>query len=347
MSTIRYRMPDGAEIVSENGSTVTMAVTLPSDDAGHFGRQCPQCKRIFRMHVEDYHALPDDLRLTCPYCCAEEDHGEFMTQQQQARAMAAAGESSQQLAAGMLDKAFSDMARRVTSRRGAIRIEYSGGSSRSVRPRPLPRITEEAPIRERQCSRCQNRYAVFGEHVACPVCGPLPPRVVAEDALDAQEAALAALDRLPDDVLAQLREAGSLERTASGALGSVVSILETFLKQTFLDQVAGGDALIAGRGNLFQRLDDAAQLYRDHLSLDLPGALGAASWDRLSILYGIRHLATHTNGVVDQRHLTRFPSHGFVLGQRVHITLTDAREAIKLARQLVSAVPEQASPGTP
>lgn len=337
--TIRYRMPDGAEIVSEDGSTVTMHVTLPSDDAGHFGRRCPSCKRIFRMHVEDYHALPDDLRLTCPYCCAEEDHGEFITEQQKDRAMAAAGEYAQQLVAGKLDEMFSDLARKVNSRRGAIRIKYSGGSSRTERPRPLPPIVEEAPIRERQCAQCSNRYAVFGEHVACPVCGPLRPRVMAEDALEAQEVALAALDQVPDAVLAQLREAGSLERTAAGALGSVVSILEAFLKQTFLDRVTGGGTLIVGKGNVFQRLDDAAQLYQDHLGVDLSSGMGTAEWDRLCLLYGIRHLATHANGVVDQKHLTRFPAHGFVLGQRVHITLADAREAIQLARKLVGAVP--------
>lgn len=335
--SIRYRMPNGAEIVSENGSTVTMHVTMPSDDAGHFGRQCPTCKRIFRMHVEDYHALPDNLRLTCPYCCAEEDHGEFLTGQQKARATAAAGEYARQLAAGKLDEVFSRMARRVNSRHGAIQIKYSGGGSRLISPKPLPPIMEEAPIRERRCADCGNRYAVFGEHVACPVCGPLPPRVVAEDAVEAQQAALEALDHVPGAVLAQLREAGSLERTAAGALGSLVSLLETFLKQTFLDQVTGGHALIAGKGNVFQRLDDAAQLYQDHLAVDLPGAMGTAEWDRLCLFYGIRHLVTHTNGVVDQRHLDRFPGHGFVLGQRVHVTMDDACEAIQLARKIIAA----------
>ncbi len=64
-----------------------------------------------------------------------------------------------------------------------------------------------------------------------------------------------------------------------------------------------------------------------------------SEWDRLCLIYGIRHLATHTNGVVDQRHLSRFPIHGFVLGQRVHVALADAREAIQFARKLVAAVP--------
>lgn len=334
---IRYRMPDGAEIVSEQGSTVTMHISVPADDAGHFGRQCPSCERMFRMHVADYNALPDDIRLTCPYCCMEEGPSKFMTQQQLERMRAAAGAYAQQLVAGKLDGIFSSMARSTNARGGAIRVSYSG-QSRTVSPRPLPAITEEAPIRERTCAGCGNRYAVFGEHVACPACGPLPPNVVAQDALDAQEALLAVFDHIPAQVLGQLREAGSVERTAASTLGAVVSILETYMKRTFLDQVPAGDSLIAGKGNIFQRLDDTAQLFRDHCAIDLPGLLGAVSWNRLRLLYGIRHLLTHANGVADARHLTRFPDHGVVVGQRVGLTLADAREALKLARNLVNGV---------
>ena len=98
-----------------------------------FGRQCPRCKRLFRMHVKDYHALPDDLRLTCPYCCADADGGDFLTQQQRARAKAAAGEYAQQLVARELDGVFSSLARKANVRRGGIRVEYSG-RSRSVQP---------------------------------------------------------------------------------------------------------------------------------------------------------------------------------------------------------------------
>jgi hypothetical protein len=330
-------MPDGAEIVSEQGSTVTMHIAVPADDAGHFGRQCPSCERMFRMHAADYKALPDDIRLTCPYCCLEEDHSKFMTQQQLERVRAAAGVYAQQLVAEKLDGIFGSMARSRNARGGALRVGYSGRPG-VASPRPLPAIAEEAPIRERTCAACGNRYAVFGEHLACPACGPLPPKVVAKDALDAQEALLAVFDHIPAQVLGQLREAGSVERTAASTLGAVVSILETYLKRTFLDRVPGGDALIAGKGNVFQRLDDTAQLFRDHCAIDLPALLGTASWNRLRLLYGIRHLVTHANGVVDARYLARFPNHSVVVGQRVSLAFADAREALALARKLVNGV---------
>ncbi len=75
---------------------------------------------------------------------------------------------------------------------------------------------------------------------------------------------------------------------AAGVLGSVVGTVETFFKLTFVARVVGADNLIAGKGNVLQRLDDAAQLYRDYLAIDLRAALGPTDWDRLLVLYGIR-----------------------------------------------------------
>jgi hypothetical protein len=335
---IAYRMPDGMKIESRSGSIVTMRVTIPADGAGYFGRQCPACRRIFRMQVDDYEGLPDDQRLTCPYCRAEDEQSDFVTDQQNQRVMSAAEEYATQVVEGKFDDIFSNMTRRVNSHGGAVRMTYSGSSRMRRAPKPLPQIAEEAPIRERTCDRCGNRYAVFGEHVACPVCGPHPPKTVATDAFDAQQAVLSIVNHVPTEVLAELREVGALEKTAAGVLGSVVGTVETFLKQTFLTRVAGADTLIAGKGNVFQRLDDAAHLYSDHLAIDLPAAVAPGDWNRLLVLYGTRHLLIHNNGIVDAKHLARFPGKGFVLDQRITVSLDDGHEAVRIARQLVEAV---------
>ena len=331
----RYRLPDGAAIVSEEDGVVKISVTMPADDSGHLGRQCPDCERMFRINAEDYKALPDDQLLTCPYCCVVKSHSEYMTEQQKQRALAAAGEYAQQLVKASLNDSFKNLAQRSRRGSGGVSITYT--ASADTKPDALPEIVEESPIRERTCIRCLTRYAIFGEHISCPVCGRLPPEVVSRDALEAQEVALAMLEGLPTDRLDQLRESGALDRTAAGTLGSVVSILEMFLKQIFLDRVVDGDDKIAGKGNVFQRLDDARQLYRDHLSIDFPAALGTSDWDRLCVLYSVRHLHTHTNGVVDAKHAARFPNS--VVGKRVSATSADAHEAIKLAQKVISVVP--------
>jgi len=335
----RYRLPDGVEVEGQQGSSVTFRVAMPADDAGHIGRQCPSCKQLFRMHAGDYSKLPNDRRLTCPYCMSSADQGEYVTPQQLERALAGAGEWAYQAAADTLDEALDTLVRginRSSSRSGMFSISASRGPSQPHMPSPLPVITEPAPIRERQCLRCGNRYAVFGQHIACPACGPLPPKVVAEDALAAQTAILDMLGQLPTDAFDQLRELGSVEQTASLTLGAVVSSLEVYLRDTFTNRVTGADQLTAGKRNLFQRLDDVADLYRDHLGIDLPKALGA-DWERLRVLYGIRHLLTHNNGVVDDLHVKRFPRFPTALGQRVTVSLADARDAIRCGRLLLDA----------
>lgn len=331
-----YRMPGGAEIESVEGDIVRMKVSMPADDAGYFGRECPTCERLFRVHVDDYRVLPDDQHLTCPYCAAVDVHTEFMTPHQVQRARAAVEAYAMQLADDILGSAFRNMARSVNGHGGMIRVEV--GSSGFQAPSELPPIFEEAPIRERTCERCSNRYAVFGEHIACPVCGQLLPQNIAVDGLDAQATMLSVIEGLPLGVADKLRESGARDRTAAATLGSVVAIVEHFLKGVFLARVANGEALVAGKGNVFQRLDDSATLYMNHLGIDMPALVGAAGWDRLLLLYGLRHVLIHNNGIVDARHVARYPSRGFVLGHRVHVGVAEAREAIDLARALVTGI---------
>jgi uncharacterized Zn finger protein (UPF0148 family) len=337
MGSRRYRLPDGAEIESQRGSAVTFRVTMPADDAGHIGRHCPSCKQLFRMHAGDYAALPDDQRLTCPYCGFTDTHSEFMTPQQLERATAAVAGWAQHMVADTIGSALDDMVRsinRSSSSSGLFRMSASHSSSRPDMPSALPRISEPAPIRERQCGRCRNRYAIFGQHIACPVCGALPPKSVAEDALAAQSAILDALGQLEPAALDHLRELGAVDQTASSTIATVVSCLETYLRATFNDRVTGADQLTAGRGNIFQRLDDVGAIFRKHLGIELAAALGS-DWERLRVLYGIRHLQIHTNGVVDALHLKRFPKSSVALGQRVTVSLADARDAIRCGQRVL------------
>jgi hypothetical protein len=340
MGSPRYRLPDGAEIESQQGSTVTFRVTMPADDAGHIGRECPSCKQLFRMHAGDYAALPEDQRLTCPYCSFSAAHSEFMTPQQLERAKAAAAGWAQQMVADKIGGALDDMVRsinRSSSSSGMFRVSASHRSRRPHMSSALPRISEPAPIRERQCARCANRYAIFGQHIACPVCGALPPKNVAEDALAAQTAILDALGQLEPAALDHLRELGAIDQTAASTLATVVSCLETYLRATFNDRITGANQLTAGRGNIFQRLDDVGALFRKHLGIDLAALLGP-DWETLRVLYGIRHLQTHTNGVVDALHLKRFPKSSVALGQRVTVSLADARDAIRSGQRLLDVL---------
>ena len=169
MRNYNYRLPDG--VIGSDHDDIHLRVSMPSDEDGHLGRQCPECSGIWRMHAEDYRALPDDPRLWCVYCGHEDDNSQFITKQQLDRAVRAAGDIGMQLVQEALDSAFRPLRR--SSRSSFISIEYR---SKPVSPTRLPGISEERLVRERTCSRCSTRYAVFAEHRYCPCVWPADTR---------------------------------------------------------------------------------------------------------------------------------------------------------------------------
>ena len=82
--------PDGVGDITETDDGFQTSISIPTDEDGFFGRECPSCEAPFKMRVEEYDALPDEINLTCPYCGHREEHSAFMSASQQARALATA-----------------------------------------------------------------------------------------------------------------------------------------------------------------------------------------------------------------------------------------------------------------
>ncbi|GGM23592.1 hypothetical protein GCM10007977_025970 [Dactylosporangium sucinum] len=338
-------MADGARLVGQSGSTYELSVSMPNDADGFFGRQCPACRRLFRMQGDDYDALPDDLQLWCVYCGHHDDRADFRTEQQDARAMRAVDDVGEQIVDQLLDRALGGRTRRrprsSSGGRAGLRLSITVTARRpAFRPKPLPAIQEEQLIRIRQCQSggCGVRYAVFGEHRFCPVCGPLPAAVVARDALAAETTRLDALAQLPTEAAAALREQGGLTRLWVDTIENLVGVVETLAKTTFFALVTDAAQRVQGKGNVFQRLDDTATLFVDAGHPDLRDTVGVAVWQRLQQVWAARHVFTHNDGVVDARYLTRVPSSTARAGQRLTITEADCRQAIADTERLCAAL---------
>ncbi|MFE0529938.1 hypothetical protein ACFW0V_20320 [Micromonospora parva] len=335
-----FRMAPGASIVGRDGDSFEMRVSIPSDEHGFFGRQCPSCRQIFRVDGDAYEALPDDLELWCVYCGHHADHSEFMTQQQLDRAMRAAEDLGMQMVGQALDEAFSSFRspRRRSYRSGFgidVEIRYR---SEPFYPEPLPGIDEEKLIRVRTCASCSLRYAVFGEHRFCPVCGQLPAMVVALDALGAETARLDGLAQLPAETAASLREQGVFTRLWIDTLKNLVGVVEALGSAVFRDVVADADQRLRGKGNVFQRLDDTADLFIDAGYQDLRTVIDADRWQRLIEFWATRHVFTHNDGLVDAKFLRKVPSSTARIGQRLTISEELCRQAITDTEALCRAL---------
>jgi hypothetical protein len=328
-----FRLPDGVEYVGDEGDNILMRVEIPLDDDGFFGRQCPSCNQVFRVSHDDYEALPDDLCLWCVYCGHHDDHSEFLTDQQKERILRPAADVAMQLISQALDDSFGGLARRT---HGSM-VSFSYRSS-PFYPEPLPGIDEERLIRERSCLSFALRYAVFGEHRFCPVCGALGADVVAADALAAERARLDALGSLPADSAAQLREQGVFHRICVDTIENLVSIVENLASSTFRTSVPGAEALLKGKGNVFQRLDDMADLFQTQLDCDLRSAVNSQNWSVLGAAWAARHVFGHRDGIVDDRYLVAVPTATVTVGQRLTVSEASVRQAIDATTALCEAI---------
>ncbi|MGZ3117003.1 hypothetical protein [Streptomyces sp. H62] len=328
-----FRMPNGAELVGRPGKSVRIQVSVPSDGDGFFGRQCPDCSLIFRMDMQQYKALPDDLTLWCVYCGYHAEHSNFLTQQQRKRLIQAAGNYGMQQISRRLGKALGS--RPSGSRRGGVSFSVT---SKPFRPRPLPGINEERLVRIRSCPDCQIDYAVFDEHRYCPVCGQLPATSVALDALQADTARLEALGALPSDTKALLREQGVFTRNWVDTVENVVGVVEALASSLFHAAVPDADTRVRGKGAIFQRLDPMADLLVNAGFSDLRPVLGQARWQRLLTTWAARHVFTHNDGIVDDKYLAKVPNSSARSGQRLVLTEGMCRQAIEDTKALCEAL---------
>ncbi|WP_217574792.1 hypothetical protein [Streptomyces sp. GbtcB7] len=327
-------MADGTDLVGHQGDSFEMRISIPSDDNGFFGRQCPECSLVFRMDAQQYEALPDDLTLWCVYCGHHAEHSEFMTEQQHDRIMRAADDFAMQMVSQELDQIFGGLAR--SSRGGSISFSYK--KPQPFHPRPLLGIDEEQLVRIRTCTGCQNNYAVFGEHRYCPVCGPLPAPSVAFDALQADAVRLDALEALSSDTKALLREQGVFTRNWVDTVENVVGVVEALGSSLFRAVVPNADSLLNGKGAIFQRLDPMADLIVDAGLSDLRTTLGPRTWQRLLETWAARHVFTHNDGILDEKYLTRVPGSSARIGQRLVLTDDVCRRALDDAKALCNAL---------
>ncbi|WP_329555175.1 hypothetical protein [Streptomyces sp. NBC_00696] len=333
-----FRMPEGAEIVSHQGDEFRVDVSMPLDEDGYFGRQCPECSMSFRMNGEDEKALPDDLELWCVYCGHHQEHSEFMTAQQRDRVMRAAEDLGTQIVNQALSGAFRGLSR-GSSRRSGISLSISY-KEKPFYPRPLPGINEERLARVRTCPGCQVRYAVFDEHRFCPVCGRLPAAPVAFDALQAETARLDALNAVSDEAKAVLREQGVFTRSWVDTIENVVGVVEALASALFEASVTDAADRLRGKGNVFQRLADMADLFVAAGYDDIRRILGPETWQRLIETWAARHVFTHNDGIVDEKYLLKVPTSSATVGRRLVISEAACRRAVEDTASLCTALAE-------
>jgi hypothetical protein len=287
-------------------------VGLYTDEAGYFGRQCPdrECRTFFKLSVAEYEGAPQSLRLTCPVCGLIADHQRFITPEQKQRSEAAALEFARAAA----DQVIRDWSRRQRSRpqrSSGVRIEWTAHRNPPRSPRHLPTYIEQTTIRMFECPNGGHRAVIYDLLAFCPWCGPdkTPPHAVFEDNLAAQRRLLALVGELPDEARASVEAVGSVTALTERALTGIVAATQNLAKRLHAQR---------GKDNPWQNVDRLQRQWLADFNQDPLDGLDAATVRTLRLAFSRRHVLEHNGGVIDERY-QRETGVGSI-GRRVRIT---------------------------
>ncbi len=315
---------------TKTGSVWQSKVSMPTDEDGFFGRQCPavDCRAFFKLEAAVYSAAPEDLRLSCPVCGFTDEHKAFITEDQARRAKAAAGEMAQGAIRAALDDAFSGLSRRSS---GPVTITYKPGPAYA--PKPLPTYIEQQTIRTFVCPADGHRAVIYDLLSVCPYCGPAtPPRAVLDDNLGAMARLLGVIDQLPEEHRREVEAIGGATALSERALGGAVAVLQNFAKQA---HARAGKA--AAGGNPWQNVDRLRKQWQEDFSADPMATLSAADLATLRLGFARRHVLEHNNGVADAKYVAE-SGDTLAAGRRVRFRSSFVRAFIDASLRLADAL---------
>ncbi len=317
-----------------------LEVSLSTHDDDLWPMRCPRYEREHVFKVPKHQGKDDpEVVAYCPYCGYHSDDFWDFAQDQKAVLDATAKAAAEQYVSArvddLLDKAFGRRSKIVSSS-GGFRLGMEVSSRRRPARRSLPRFDVEQTRRTMGCESCGIVFAVYGLALYCPRCGKLAPSAQFAELLRVQRKLLESLAALPADTKQDLVESGGMTAIFEATVKSGIAALETYLKQRFAAEASPAAQPSRRDGAVFQRLNEAADLYQKHLDVDLRSRVGPEAWSHLLRMVAVRHVLVHSSGIIDAQFIERQPEWPQLPGQRIHISEEEVHRLLATLEGLTS-----------
>lgn len=328
------KSPEGDDLFS---------ITLPTDEDGMTGRECPDedCQpRYFKIDSDA--ELPDEdtsddegtsHNIFCPYCGLQKDIQEFNTQAQVDWMMSLLERDVHR----MVDDIFNDTfnRRRSPSSKGLISIELSYKSG------PLPSVRHYAEEQLKnivECDNCSSKYAVYGLSFFCPFCSKGNLLLHLKRNIQTIKSFLGAKE--------QIKKIGGKDAThhlLGNCLEDCVSLFEGFLKTIYsfsLKKIVSEevrDKKLSALRNSFQNLSKAERILSADLNWSLFDGIESTDKEFFELQFAKRHVITHNLGLIDKKFLEQVKQIQRE-GREVDIEHEDIENLLGILENLLSAI---------
>lgn len=306
-------------------------VTLPKDEQGYIGRECPdkECLGYFKVRSGTGLSGPD-LQCHCPYCGHAAESSDFTTPAQI--------EYAKSVAFRQITQAFNRDLKSLEFDHRPRPGTFGFGISLKVTPGSPVRIRhyrERALETHVTCVKCTLDYAIFGLFAFCPDCGEHNSSQVLEKNLEVIAKQLALAETQSDaDLKRQLIE---------DALENCVSAFDGFARESCRVRAHRSSDADSAAQMSFQNLQRAEQRTRNLFGIEFTACLTGDELQAARCCFLRRHLLAHRAGVVDEQYCREAQDRAAVVGRRVAVTAEEVITLIgyvrKLGRELVQRLP--------
>jgi hypothetical protein len=297
---------------------IEIKVTLPCDDRGLTGRECPKCEKMFKVKTGTG-LKGQNLPCHCPYCGHVAGNNQFHTKEQVEYIKSIGVRKAMDILHSELEKLEFDY---------PSRGPFGFGISMKLEPHspsPIRYYYEKSLETDVVCERCTLVYAIYGEFAFCPDCGSHNSITILKKNIEFVDKMLA---------LAEQQERALAERLIGDALENLVSAFDAFGRE--ICKVASPKASNPTEANdvRFQNLVGAQSKVQKLFSVDLPSFILPDDWTFVCRCFQKRHLLAHKMGVVDSDYVNTTKDYSVVVGRMIVIPPLDVKRLGNLVQQL-------------
>ena len=315
----------------------SMSLSLPTDDYGMVGRDCPSdtCEPGY-FKVKPGTGLSNQEFSYCPYCCHKSDPNSFLTKEQHEYAKEIV---TREFIKG-IDKMVSDTFDLDSSGKKTIDAGLFSLSISLETPIPpaVPRPLEQELRRNLTCPHCKLEHSVYGLATWCPDCGR-------DIFLKHVEGEFAIIRIMANDVDSRRERLGSrvAAKDIENSLEDIVSTFEAVLRVTTRkgllkqgkNQIDIDNIMLSKVATKYQNIRSGDTIFYNIFGFHLFESLSPEHIDWLSTTFEKRHPITHNLGVVDRKYLQRARS-GELEGREIRIQVPEIFAAIDLCLKSIT-----------
>ncbi len=282
------------------GDEVMVHITLPVDDQGMIGRQCPSCDHYFKLKFGT--GVQSTTTTACPYCEHKSDSSNFTTNDQTEYAKSVAVNQTLGPLLGKLQRSLKELERK--SKGSLIQIKAIGTDIRF----PI-KYYEENDLETRvECDHCGLIFAVYGVFASCPDCSRLNSMSIFRSSLEAVRKRLSIIGNIPHSET-ELRQGLVADSISAGV--ATFDSLGKRLRKEFPEVIPSHPR------NLFQNLEALSQALWDGLGFEVAKYLGGTRLNQFMYMFQVRHLWIHNFGEADKEFVQKTGCDQSIIGSKI------------------------------